>query len=483
MSGRTQRSMGGQADAFRPRYHFTPEHGWMNDPNGLVHFNGEWHLFYQYYEPRDVDGMQWGHAVSRDLVRWEHLPAAIAPDEHGQIWSGSAVVDHRDTSGLFGGKPGMVCIYTYWDKADHRQSQGMAYSADGRTFRKYAGNPLIPQLRHLPGQPDDKDFRDPKVFWDAKRGRWAMAVAGGTLRIFSSPNLRDWRFESVDEALVTECPDLFELPVDGDAGNTRWVLSGGGRWYMLGRFDGVRFTSGSERLVMGHGPDFYASQSWGNSPDGRRVMISWLFNWSYGCGAAAGAIRNCFPTAPFSGGCMTVPYEVTLRTTPDGVRLVQQPVDELASLRGDTDARENLALRPGDAVRLAAHHGNALDIDMEIEPRGAHRIVLRFPPGGAPDCAAGYDAAKRVLFIDRRGSGVAAPESFPRLFEAPLPMRADGSVAMRFLLDACSIELFGNRGFAAMSAFVLPDPKRQGIELYAEGGEAFVRHVRASGIA
>ena len=174
----------------------------------------------------------WGHAVSRDLLHWQHRLPAIMPDELGAAWSGSAVVDQHDTSGFFGGKPGLVCIYTYYSPADDgRQSQGMAYSADGVTFTKYAKNPIIPQLRYQPGQPDDHDFRDPKVFWHEPTKRWIMVVAGGTLRFYSSPNLRDWTFESINSDIHTECPDFFPLPLDGDPTQTRWVLSGGGNWY------------------------------------------------------------------------------------------------------------------------------------------------------------------------------------------------------------------------------------------------------------
>ncbi|MEI7672514.1 MAG: glycoside hydrolase family 32 protein, partial [Deltaproteobacteria bacterium] len=254
------------SEKFRPYLHFTPPHGWMNDPNGLVYFNGEWHLFYQYFEPTQVDGMQWGHAVSKNLLNWEHLPPAIQPDCLGQIWSGSAVVDHNNSSGLFDGRPGIVCLFTYWNPADGWQSQGLAYSQDGREFKKFPGNPVIPQLRDIPGQPDDKDFRDPKVFWHEASNRWIMVVAGGKVRIFSSADLIRWRIESISEDIQTECPDLFELPVDGNPDRARWILSGGGKWYMIGDFDGRKFIPGTERLPMTYGPDCYATQTWSDAP-------------------------------------------------------------------------------------------------------------------------------------------------------------------------------------------------------------------------
>lgn len=156
-------------EPYRPRYHITPTTGWINDPNGMCYFAGKWHTFYQHNDPPRSNGYQWGHAISDDLVHWKRLPPAIPPDDIGKIWSGSAVVDHHDTSGLFGGKPGMVCLFTYWDPADGRQCQGLAYSGDGITFQKHPKNPVIPQLRHLSGHPDDHDFREIRKCSGTKR--------------------------------------------------------------------------------------------------------------------------------------------------------------------------------------------------------------------------------------------------------------------------------------------------------------------------
>ena len=269
------------SEPYRPQYHYTPVEGWTNDPNGLTFFNGEWYLFAQHTGTFSQQ-QAWGQAVSTDLLHWKHLPIAIWPDEHGAIWSGSAVIDEHDTSGFFDGKAGMVCIFTYFDPsrmaANRRASPTVPMADISPLMRK---NPVIPQLRYQEGQPDDKDFRDPKVFWHEPTKRWIMVVAGGTLRFYSSPNLRDWTFESINSDIHTECPDFFPMAIDGDAAQTKWVLSGGGRWYRTGSFNGHKFTPDSGEIRFNYGPDAYASQSWDSAPDGRRLMISWMYNFSY----------------------------------------------------------------------------------------------------------------------------------------------------------------------------------------------------------
>lgn len=455
-------------EPYRPCFHFTPRSGWMNDPNGLVYFNGWWHMFYQYFNHEEIDGMQWGHAVSRDLIQWEHLPPAIPPDCIGHIWSGSAVVDHKDSSGLFGGKAGLVCLFTYWNPADHRQCQGMAFSADGRNFTTYNRNPVIPELRHLPGHGDDKDFRDPKVFWHEPTGRWIMVAAGGKLRIFSSKNLIDWKFESVNEPIWTECPDLFELPVDGDMAGGRWVLSGGGRWYMLGWFDGRQFTPESEALTMAYGPDCYAAQTWSDAPDGRRIGIAWLNRWAYECGAQPGPrIENKFPTS-WAGGCMTMPYELTLRTTGDGVRLFQLPVREFDAIGRQKTARQ-VDIKPGQAVSLPPLSQGVIDMDVTLRSdKGSAGIFeLGIPSGDGGQFTLSADAGRGQLNLDRSKAGYGSIPKFAERYEAPLPLQPDSSVKLRIIIDRCSIEIFAGDGLVQFSAIILPDAKA-GISLKSQ---------------
>ena len=444
------------SEPYRPKFHFTPIEGWMNDPNGLVFFHGQWHLFYQHA----VWG--WGHAVSADLVHWQHRLPALTPDELGAIFSGSAVVDEHDTSGFFGGQPGIVCIYTYHNPAEgNRQSIAIAYSADGVSFAKYQKNPVIPQLRFQPDQPDDANFRDPKVFWHEPTQRWIMVVAGGTLRFYSSANLRDWTFESINPDISTECPDFFPLPVEGSAGDVKWVLSGAGAWYRLGTFDGHRFTPETDQLRFNYGRDFYAAQTWSDAPGGRRLMLAWLYNYEF----------SAWPTSPWSGGGMTVPYELKLRTTAGGPRVFSNPVPEMESLRGSALSFDAKSVEPGDQP-IDGVTGKALEIDAEFDVSGAaSSFGFKIPRDGPGQTVVGYDVAAKTLFVDRRTSGHEEISHFPELFSAPLPPQ-NQRVKMRILLDASSVEVFGNDGEAVITACILPDPMNDGLSLFAEGGNA-----------
>ncbi len=263
--------------------HFSPGNGWINDPNGLVFYEGEYHLFYQHNASGDTWGnISWGHAVSRDLVRWEELDVALEPDDLGLIFSGSAVVDKEDTSGFFDGGSGLVALYTNASGKDYAQQvQSLAYSSDrGRTWTKYERNPVLPN-------PDNPDFRDPKVFWHGPTGRWILLLAAGDRILFyASKNLKDWTklsefgADSGAHGGVWECPELFETPVDGDPNDTRWVLQvdvnpgfpegGSGAQYFVGDFDGEAFTNENPPdtvLWADYGKDFYATQDWSNVPE------------------------------------------------------------------------------------------------------------------------------------------------------------------------------------------------------------------------
>jgi fructan beta-fructosidase len=260
-------------DTYRPLYHFSPVSGWLNDPNGLIWHDGEYHMFYQWHPSVDVDvaGMCWHHAVSPDVVHWQHLDIALEPDSLGAIWSGSAAADTDNTSGLFQGAGGFVAVFTH-HAPSNAERQSLAYSADrGRTWTRYPGNPVL-------GDDACRDFRDPKVFWHAPTQRWIMIV-GVEHQLFASPNLRDWTLLG-KPGFKSECPDLFPLAIEG-TDEILWGLSLGGRQVVIGTFDGRTFTPQSERVEVDAAPDFYAAQSWENVPGGRRIWIGWLNNWQY----------------------------------------------------------------------------------------------------------------------------------------------------------------------------------------------------------
>lgn len=451
-------------EVYRPQFHFSPPTQWANDPNGLVYYDGEYHLFYQYHPESTVWGpMHWGHAVSRDLVRWENLPIALYPDENGPIWSGGAVVDSANTSGLVPGG-GLVAIFSYED-----QSQGIAYSRDrGRTWTHYSGNPVIPS----PGS----DFRDPKVFWHADSGQWVMIISRGIrVQIYNSPNLIDWTLASEfgaghgSQRGPWEVPDLFPLTLDGQ---TKWVMlvsaggapaGGGGVQYFIGDFDGKAFTdenSPMTTLWLDYGPDDYAGTTWNNAPDGKRVYIGWMNHWAY---------ARDIPTSTWRGA-MTLPRELSLANTPAGIRLVQKPVAQLETLRSEGWQWSDVMVEPGQNL-LGDARGNTLEIVAEFERGTAQVFGLKVLANESTFTDIRYDAAHENLFVNRLNSGdVKFNADFSGIYQAPLPM-VDSRVRLHIFIDRSSVEVFGDDGEAAITAQAFPEANADGLELYAQGGD------------
>ncbi|TDQ06624.1 glycoside hydrolase family 32 protein [Pedobacter metabolipauper] len=299
----------------RPQFHFTSRRGWINDPNGMIFYEGEYHLFYQHnpYE-REWENMSWGHAVSTDMNHWKELPVALSPDKLGTMFSGSTVIDYNNTAGFNKGNiPAMVALYTA-DNPD-REIQCVAYSLDkGRTWTKYDKNPVIDSKDKW----KSKDTRDPRVFWYKPGNHWVMVLnERDGHSIYNSKNLKDWTYESHVTGFW-ECPDLFELPVDGDKNKTKWVMYGASNTYMIGSFDGKTFTpeSGKHYNVTG---TIYAAQTFTNMPesDPRRIQIGW------------GKVQQ--PGMPFNN-MMLMPTELTLHTTKNGIRMFSMPVKETTQL-------------------------------------------------------------------------------------------------------------------------------------------------------
>ena len=470
--------------AYRPQFHFTPRVNWMNDPNGLVYFAGEYHLFYQHNPFGNTWGhMSWGHAVSRDLVHWRQLPVAIPERGNEMVFSGSAVVDWNNTSG-FGrnGQPPLVAIYTAHHESPRHEAQALAYSTDrGRTFTRYAGNPVLDLGL--------ADFRDPKVFWHEPTQRWVMVVVRSPehrVQLYGSRNLKEWEHLSDFGPAgatggVWECPDLFELPLDNDSTRTRWVMivnlnpgsvaGGSGAQYFVGDFDGTRFTldpaahPNDRALWADYGKDFYAAVSWSDIPrhDGRRVWIGWMNNWDY-----AGVI----PTSPWRSA-LSVPRVLTLQTTPDGVRLVQQPVAELARLRGARRHIQTQSIAEGTHSLVAKGiSGKALDIVAEFDQGTASEFGLLVRAGGNDATVIGIDGATKQLFVDRSHSG---QTGFHPTFAGrqTAPVTLDGRrVRLRILVDRSSVEVFADDGRVVLTDQVFPLGANTGVSLYAKGGVA-----------
>lgn len=422
-------------EALRPRFHFSARRGWLNDPNGLVFFQGEYHLFFQ-HNPYGWSwgNMHWGHAVSRDLVHWTELGEALYPDRFGPMFSGSAVVDWKNTAGFGDGdQPPLVLLYT---AAGNPTVQCLAYSTDrGRTFTKYAKNPVVSQI--TPGN------RDPKVIWHEPSGRWVMVlyVQRGetpTIEFLTSPDLKTWTTQSASEPFF-ECPDLFELPVDSDAKKTLWVLTAANAEYMLGTFDGSRFTPQSEKLPGHAGRGFYAAQTFSDIPakDGRRIQIGWL--------------QAPSPGMPFNQA-MSVPQELSLRSTPDGVRLARRPVRELAALRGEVQRLAPMKLSPDDnpLAKLRAPESVEILLDLMVGEADTVSLSLR----GVP---ISYHRASRELTVN--GHKAILPPS-------------DGRLTLTVLLDATSIEVFAADGLVYVPMPVIPDRDNFSLLLSVEGGPA-----------
>ncbi len=332
----------------RPQFHFTTRRGWINDPNGLLFHDGEYHLYYQHnpYE-REWENMHWGHAVSKDLVHWEELPVALFPDEHGTMFSGSAFVDNANTAGFNKGKtPALIAAYTA--AGPDRQVQCIAYSLDnGRTFTKYAGNPVIDSKE----QWDSPDTRDPKVFWHTPSNHWVMVLnERDGHSIYTSPNVKDWTYQSHVTGFW-ECPELFELPIDGDPNRKKWVMYGATGTYMIGSFDGKVFTPEAGKYQYTTG-SIYAAQTFTDMPDGRRVQIGWG--------------RVTHPGMPFKG-MMLLPTELTLRSTKDGPRLFNVPVKETEQLFTSVRKARNLTSDNANALLDGFDAANRLRIKATIK--------------------------------------------------------------------------------------------------------------------
>ncbi len=451
-------------ERFRPQFHYSPQTGWVNDPNGLVYYQGEYHLFFQYVlDSRRLGPEHWGHAVSSDLVHWTHLPIALYPDQLGAIWSGSAVVDQQNTSGLVPGG-GLVALYSY-----QNQSQGLAYSLDkGRTWTKHPDNPIIP----IGG----KDFRDPKVFWHPGENRWIMVLAAGrVLKILASPDLIKWTQVSEFKdphmpGAVFECPDLFPMQLDGQ---TKWVLSlsvwgagpldAHGSIYLVGQFDGKSFHN--ETLTpywLDYGPDNYAAITFNNMPIDERIMLGWMGNWAYGT-------KN--PTSPWRG-VMTIPRKLELKRFADDIRLIQNPVAQVETLHTNVRSWHDLQLL-ADNNLLAEVSGKTLDILAEFELGSATSFGFRVHQNSTKTefTTIGYDVANSKLIVDRTKSGdTSFHESFSTRDKVLMPP-VGNKIKMRILVDWSSVEIFGNNGEIALSYQVFPDDASDKLELFVSGGD------------
>lgn len=416
----------------RPAYHHTPAYGWMNDPNGMFYKDGVWHLCFQ-YNPygSQWENMTWGHSVSTDLVNWTQMPSVLEGDALGAIFSGSSVVDKNNTAGF--GKDAVVAFYT---TAGHSQTQSIAYSTDGgKTFTKYEMNPVITSTA--------RDFRDPHVFWNDEAGFWNMILAAGQeMQIYSSANLKDWKYESSfgheygNHGGVWECPDLMKMKVRG-TDKEKWMLicninpggpfGGSATQYFVGQFDGHKFTcedEPGETKWMDYGKDHYATVTFDNAPDGRRVAIAWMSNWQY---------ANQVPTMQYRSANSIV-RDLGLFEYKGETYCSVMPAKEMDAVRGTRTAS------PTDACEIV------------VTLKGDAQITLR--NGKGEKVVMTYDDAEETFDMDRRRSGnVSFSDAFPVVTSTP----TYGKVRqLRIFVDRSSIEAFDADGKMVMTNLVFP---------------------------
>lgn len=486
----------GNRDQFRPLYHHSPLYGWMNDANGLVYKDGEYHLYFQYNPYGSVWGnMHWGHSVSRDLVHWEHLPAALARDTMGHIFSGSSVVDVDNTAGYGAGE--IVSFYTSASDKNG-QIQCMAHSSDnGRTFTKYEKNPVLTPFDGL------KDFRDPKVFWYAPEKKWVMIVsADKEMRFYSSQDLKDWTYMSAFgegygvQPSQFECPDMVELPVNGDVNNKKWALivninpgclfGGSATQYFVGDFNGKEFicdTKPEEVKWMDWGKDHYATVCFSNTGD-RVIAMPWMSNWQY---------ANIVPTQQFRSA-NALPRELSMYSEGKNVYLAVNPIKELDAIRKETKEIDNFAVQPDKEVEmntLFENNDGAFEIDMKVSVDGSGVAGFKLMNSKGEYVDIYLEQTTGKLVMDRVHSGIVdfGKNSIPHEKEAHDnriansinyvddfalatwgPLSADKEHSLRIYVDKCSVEIFLDGGKVAMTNLVFPNEPYNSLHFYSKDG-------------
>jgi fructan beta-fructosidase len=463
-------------EKYRPQFHFTPAKNWTNDPNGLYYFQGTYHLFYQYNPQGNEWGhMSWGHAVSKDLLHWKHLPLAIPEAGHTMIFSGSLQADPSNRSGLAHtpGKTTLVAIYTGQsmpnpNKPDETyQAQSLAYSLDlGMTWTKYANNPILDLgLR---------DFRDPALSWYAPGKKWVMALVLADKHIvqfYGSPDLIHWDHLSDfgpagDTSGVWECPSLIEVPIQASGGKTKWVLFNSahqGVQYFVGEFDGVRFRSENppqEIHPADYGPDFYAAVTYQNLPPGQApILLGWANNWAYAAD---------IPTQPWKG-MMSLPRELSLRYNAGGWILLQQPVRSIYAQRRS----------PWEGTKVIVEHQTSIpirsqqcEIRLSWKPTPGSVSGIRLATGSGHPLEISFDQSSRILRVSRQGVGQSAFNAkFAALSQSQVTLtQADSVLHLDVFFDHSLVEIFAQGGVAVLTMQIFPDPQDQGLSLFSEGG-------------
>ncbi|KAL2788457.1 glycosyl hydrolase [Aspergillus keveii] len=502
-------------EPYRPRFHFSPGQGWMNDPNGLLYANGTYHMFYQYNPAGTTWGnISWGHATSEDLTHWEHQPVALLargfPDNVTEMFfSGSAVVDEKNTSGFGEGGDGdmapLVAIYTSYypisqtlpsgkKVRENQQSQSIAYSLDqGQTWTTY--DEVNPVILEPPTAYRDQyqEFRDPNVFWHEPTGKWVLVVSLAKvhkLLVYTSDDLKNWSATSEFGPYnavggVWECPSFFPLPVDGDESNVKWVAIiglnpggppgtvGSGNQYILGDFNGTVFTPDQDSIHMGgeanwldFGPDLYAALVYNGLPEYQRTVIAWMNNWQYAAEVPTSTWRSA----------MTIPRGISLKTINGKVTVMQEPEEDWDSITGSPQTAHFASLPKG--VHNLGSIGKTLAINLTFSDRNdvnsseasEFGIAFRATQDFTQQTRVGYNFATKQVFVDRRKSGNSSfDDTFASIYHAPLLASEEGKVTLRIFLDWSSVEVFGGQGETTLTSQIFPRGDATYVRLFSSG--------------
>lgn len=469
-------------EKFRPAFHHTPVYGWMNDPNGMFYKDGVWHLYYQWNPYGSKwQNMTWGHSSSTDLINWQHHPAAIEPDGLGTVFSGSCAIDKDDTAGF--GSDAVIALYT---SAAASQVQSLAHSNDnGNTFEIYPGNPVITL---------ESEARDPNMFWNEATGEWNLVLAHALeheMLVFTSPDMKQWTLQSAfgkglgAQGGVWECPDLFELAVDG-SDQKKWVLicninpggpfGGSATQYFIGEFDGKTFTPDRDAdgnvptKWMDYGKDHYATVSWSNAPDNRRTVIGWMSNWQYAAEV---------PTMQYRSA-NTLPREIGLFRASDGeIYTSCTPSPEIGALRGNASVKKRsfTAGKKSRTFALPEANGGICEITLEITPKKGVPVNLTLANEAGNKVEMVYNPAESTFSFDRYQSGQTDfSQDFPAITTAPA-FTDGGNLRLRIFIDRSSIEVFEQNGRFAMTNLVFPESPYTTLSVNAPAGNARIENL------
>jgi len=432
-------------EKYRPQFHFSAKKYWLNDPNGLVYFNGIYHLYYQYMPPHRPGAYKdWGQAISRDLVHWEQVPYHLTPQKvWGGCWTGSAVVDINNSAGFQTGKSKtIVAIVTLGGEPKSGLgplcTQDIAYSNDGgKTFDYYDQNPVIKNINGY--------NRDPKVVWDSTSGKWILSLymdKENEFDLFSSSNLKSWKYLSgVNLQGVSECPGFMPLPVDGNKSDIKWLFYGANGHYVIGSFDGTNFTRETGVLRLDYGMNYYAAQTWNNAPGGRCILIAWMPTQQY-------------PGMPFQQQ-MTFPTELTLHNTPDGLKAYRMPVPEIKTLYDKKYEWTDKTLKPGENI-FNKLNGQLFDMNIEVDVKDSASFTI-----GLRNIAIHYNTLTGILSCGGDEMKINPERNSSKLNKIDnmgqaLLKSVNGKIKLRILLDRTSVEIFGNDGVVVMSSCFMP---------------------------